>query len=136
MDDTHTVQKKAHAQEFTDHLNSIDECIKWTTEGEILTEFPTETDDEHDTNVERALAFLDTLTVVKSDGSVKTKVYRKETHTDQYLNFESNHPLEHKMGVVRTLMHRADSVVTDPEDLAKEKDHLRRALGVNGYPDS
>ena len=42
--------KKAYAQEFTDHLNSIDDDIKWTTEGEV------ETHSEHN-NTERALGF-------------------------------------------------------------------------------
>ena len=51
--------------------------------------------------------------MVKKNGSIKTKVYHKETHTDQYLHFNSNHPLEHKRGVVKTLMHRVDTIVSD-----------------------
>ena len=31
-----TVLKKIHSQEFTDHLNSVDDAIKWTTEGEVV----------------------------------------------------------------------------------------------------
>ena len=34
VDDTHTKLDKAHAQEFTDHLNSLDDNIKFMTEDE------------------------------------------------------------------------------------------------------
>ncbi len=37
MDDTYIVLKKAYAQEFLDHLNTGDDDIKWTTEGEVHT---------------------------------------------------------------------------------------------------
>ena len=119
--------KKAYTQEFTDHLNSIDDDIKWTTEGEVETH-------PEDNNTERARAFLDIWSVINEDGTIKMKVYRKATHTDQYLNFERNHPLEHKKGVVRTLAHRAESIVSDPKDREGEIDHVRTALSYNGYP--
>ena len=90
--------------------------IKWTTEGEVEmeTEVRWETVDgeEVSVKVERALAFLFTWTVVEPDGSISTKVFRKGIHIDQYLNFGSNHPLEHKREVVRTLMNRVDRLVT------------------------
>ena len=137
VDDTYTVLKKTQAQEFSDHLNSVDPDIKWTTEGEVVKELAGVSADgeELGTRVERALAFLDTWSVIQDDGSIHTRVFRKETHTDQYLNFESNHPLEHKRGVVRTLLHRAEMVVSDQEDKEQEKGHIRQALKMNGYPD-
>ncbi|XP_072033586.1 uncharacterized protein [Amphiura filiformis] len=112
VDDTHTKLKKRYAQEFTDHLNSLDPDIKFTTEGED----------------NRTLAFLDTLTVIKPDGSLNIKIYRKPTHTDQYLNFSSNHPLQHKLGVIHTLFHRAETVISDAVDCDEEKLHITEAL--------
>ena len=85
VDDTHSKHKKARIHEFTDHLNSLDEHIQFTYE------LPSKVGE--DTN---ALAFLDSLSCVQEDGSLKIKVYRKATHTDQYLNFSSYHPIEHK----------------------------------------
>ena len=100
----------------SDHLNSLDPDIKSTTEGEE----------------DRALAFLDT--VIKPDGSLDIKIYPKSTHTDQYLNFSSNHPSQHKLGVIQTLFYRAESVITDPAVVEEEKHHITQALARCGYP--
>ena len=53
------------------------------------------------------MPFLDVLLMREEDGTVSTLVYRKPTHTDQYLAFESHHPMAHKRAVVRILMHWA-----------------------------
>ena len=65
---------------------------------------------------------------------MRTKVYRKDTHTDRYLSFESNHALEHsKKSVVRILMHRANYIVSD-EERGEEIEHVKAALKMNDYP--
>ena len=110
----------------------MDEDIKLTAEGEVLKEVEVE---GLENKMERGLAFLDTLSVINEDGSIKTRVYRKETHTDQYLNFQSNHPLEHNRGVVNTLAYRARTVVSEREDRREELEHLREALKCNGNLD-
>ena len=84
--------------------------------------------------VERCLAFLDTLSVINEDGANRTRVFRKETHIDQYFNFDSN-PLEHKQGVVRTLYtHRARSIVSELGEREKEIEHVREAMGYKVTP--
>ncbi len=110
----------------------MDDDIKWTTEGEVHNDIEIE---NMERKLERGLAFLDTVSVINEDGTIRTRVYRKETHTDQYLNFESNHPLEHKKGVVRTLVHRAKTEVRGDDERRKEIEHLKDALKCNGYPD-
>ena len=114
VDDVHAKILKTYEDEFLEHLNSIDSDIKWTAEKEA--KLPTNQNaaelESTEVRSERALAFLDSWSIVNDNGTVKTRVYRKETHTDQYLNFKSNHPLEHKRGVVKTLYHRANKLVT------------------------
>ena len=82
---------------------------------------------------DRKLPMLDTMTIRMSDGSLKCSVYRKPTHTDQYLQFQSHQPMEHNMGVNRTLTHRADTIISDPQDKEREIKHLKKVLSVAGY---
>ena len=47
-----------------------------------------------------------------------------------------NHPLEHKRGVVKTLMHRVGNIVSNAErDKVEEKSHVKQALTMDGYPE-
>ncbi|XP_012811622.2 uncharacterized protein LOC105946468, partial [Xenopus tropicalis] len=119
VDDTWVKIRSNEVAAFSEHINSVDNNIKFTRE------------DVH----ENKLAFLDCLISIQEGGILKTEVYRKPTHTDQYLLFDSHHPLEHKLGVIRTLHHRAESVTTDTESKDKECKHLRGALKACGYPD-
>ena len=70
----------------------------------------------------------------EADGSLSISVYRKPTHTDQYLQWDSHHHLSAKFSVIQTLSHRASTVCSNPELLQKEKEHLRKALTKCNYP--
>ncbi|KAI8487988.1 hypothetical protein Bbelb_344360 [Branchiostoma belcheri] len=43
------------------------------------------------------------------------------------------HPLEHKLAVIKTLFHRADNIVTSDQAKTDEQKHLRGALAKCGY---
>ena len=77
---------------------------------------------------------MDTIVKPEDDGSLSITVYRKPTHTDQYLQWDSHHHLSAKVSVIQTLSHRASTVCSNPELLQKEKDHLRKALTKCKYP--
>ncbi|KAI0231562.1 hypothetical protein LSAT2_018059 [Lamellibrachia satsuma] len=81
-----------------------------------------------------SMPFLDAKFTRKKDGSVKSTVDRKKTHTDQYLNFVSHQPKHQKLGVVRTLIHRCETITSEEGDKKEEVEHLREALRVCGYP--
>ena len=69
------------------------------------------------------------------DGSLLTSVYRKPTHTDQYLQWNSHHYLSAKFSVINTLKHRAKTVCSNQHLQKEDKDHLNKALERCKYPE-
>ena len=73
----------------------------------------------------KKIPFLDTLIICKPNGAIKLLVCRKPTHTDQYLNFMS--ALHQKMGVIRTLFDRMNSVITEEAEKLIEEEGIRQS---------
>ena len=72
---------------------------------------------------------------LKREGnSITTEIYRKPTHTDQYLLWSSHHPIKQKLNMVRNLMHRADTFIADEERRKVDNEMVRVALRICGYP--
>ena len=59
------------------------------------------------------MPFLDILITPKEDGSLKTSVFRKPTHTDLYVQWDSHHTIPSKYSVAGTLYHRAKQYVAE-----------------------
>ena len=70
----------------------------------------------------------------EDDGTISTSVYRKKTHTDQYLQFSCHHPIAHKQAVVRTFFTRASRLSFSLLHRSSEENHVVTALQENGYP--
>jgi len=106
VDDILEVIKKGSVDKLTEFLNSLDAIgsIKFTYEVEQDGKLP----------------FLDILLERTDSGGLKLCIYRKSTHTDQYLNFGAHHPVEHKLSVMKTLLERSQQLVTVSEDKIQE----------------
>ena len=101
---------------FHGTLNSIDKNISFTIE----------------TECNGKISFLDTL-VSRKNGVIVVDVYRKPTHTDRYLDFNSHHNNLHKASTASTLLHRALNLPNSSEGIKRELNYVHAALESNGY---
>ena len=81
----------------------------------------------------KTMPFLDVLVELK-DGKFLTSLYRKETHTGVFMNFNATAPFAWKRGLIFGLLHRAKMICMSSDLFATEVDNLRCMLGYNGYP--
>ena len=116
VDDSFVIHKEANKQGFLQHINSVDPAIKFTVE---------------DNKEDGSIPFLDTIVKPEVNGSLSITVYRKPTHTDQYLQWDN---LSAKFSVINTLSHNAKNVCSNPALLKQEKEHLSKALTQCKYP--
>ena len=86
---TFLFKRPEHVNPFVDYMNSKHKNINFS--------FETEKDGQ--------MSFLDD-NVFPENGTFVTNVYRKEIFTGVYTNLSSFIPLEHKFGLVYTLLHR------------------------------
>ena len=119
VDETFATQKEVHKQNFLECINSVDPTIKFTVK---------------DSKEDGAIPFLDTFVKPEANGRLSITVYRKPTHTDQYLQSDSHHHLSSKDSVINTFSQWAKTVCKKPDLLQKEMDHLRKALTHCKYP--
>ncbi|OXA56044.1 hypothetical protein Fcan01_09800 [Folsomia candida] len=117
VDDTFSIIKSRKAKQILKKLNNFHPNIKFTMEQEINNSLP----------------FLDVLIHKKEDGTLTHKIYRKPTHTNQYLHFESYHHPSQKIAVIDTLTTRALRLC-DTESVKDELNFVENILKQNHYP--
>ena len=119
VDDTFVILEDKYKDEFFQHLNSLNTNIKFTAET---------------SKADGSIPFLDTWNTPQRDGSLQTKVYRKPTHTHQYLQWDSHHSISNKYSVISSLMHRAKDVCSSKQSLEEEQKVIQEALQACKYP--
>lgn len=60
------------------------------------------------------------------NGHLRHSVYRKPTHTDRYLNANSQHHPAQNQSVISFLVHRAIRI-SQPDNIKKELKHVKTA---------
>ena len=118
VDDVFSIIQKSNLHDFFQRINSLHTMTKFTMETEQNSQLP----------------LLDTFIQRNSDNTISVRVYRKPTHTDQYLKFTSHHLARAKKSVITSLFDRAKNIISNPCDQEKEENHLTAVLQANGYP--
>ena len=113
VDDTSVILEAKYKDEFFHHINSLDTNIKFTAET---------------SKTDGSIPFLDTWITPLRDGSLQTKVYRKPTHTNQYLQWDSHHAISNKYSVISSLLHRAEDICSNKQSLEEEQKQIQEAL--------
>ena len=72
--------------------------------------------------------------ILDENDKLNTTVYRKPTHTDMYLHWDSHHNIPSKYSVIGTLYHRANTICSTTQYLHNEEKHLNQALKKCKYP--
>ena len=118
VDDTFVLWQhgEEHLDEFLKHLNGLHHRIQFTMEKEDNQKIP----------------FLDVL-VERRENKLHTDIYRKPTHTNNYLNYRSNHHPKVKMGIVKCLETRAKRICNE-EGYRTETNQLKNVFTSIGYP--
>ncbi|XP_046435958.1 uncharacterized protein LOC124187815 [Neodiprion fabricii] len=117
VDDLFAVVPKDKVDSILDVFNSVDKDIQFTLEVENNGKLP----------------FLDILIERSEDGDLITSWFKKPYSSRRILNFNSNHSLSQKLGVVKGFLNRAMRL----SHVNKTKESIRmvrRLLSSNNYP--
>ena len=74
------------------------------------------------------------LLITKQHTTLDINIYRKPTATDTTINYQSNHPLEHKMAAYRFLINRMNSLPLSNNNKKKEWNIIKTIAENNKFP--
>ena len=89
VDDTIMFIPKDKIEEVLTKFNSYHDRLQFTSEIE---------------NEHNSINFLNLIIIKNEDNSIQTNWFRKNTYSGRFLNYFSNHPLRHKIGIMKNLV--------------------------------
>jgi len=118
VDDTLCFVKKGFREHVLSVLNAYHDNIKFTYEEER----------------NNMISFLDVL-LIRNVESIDLAVFRKETNTDLYINWNAFAPETWKISTLKMLIRRAYRISTKDYLLEMELDHIRSTFtNINNFP--
>ena len=119
VDDTHVYVEPEKIDYVMEKLNNYHQQIQFTYELEKY----------------QRISFLDVLIRRLTNGKLETTVFRKETNTYIYMNWNSHAPIQWKIGTLKNVVKRSIIICSDQRLLQKELDNLRKVfVQINDYP--
>ncbi|XP_037041507.1 uncharacterized protein LOC119078137 [Bradysia coprophila] len=117
VDDMFTSVPTNFAQHTINILNSVNHRIQFTSEVEKDGQIP----------------FLDVIVFRNNDGTIGTRWYSKPSSSNRLLNFFSNHPFQHKTGVIDNAINRIFGL---SETTSRQQNTIvvKNILEANHYP--
>ena len=110
-------EKPEQVSRFVNYINKRHKNIKFSLE----------------TERDNSFSFLD-VKICREKDKFTTNVLRKDTFSGIYTNFSSFVALEHKFGLVYTLLHRSFAVGSDFSKFYFEVETLKKTFHKNAYP--
>ena len=121
VDDTFAFVELGAEKTIQEELNKFHPTIQFT----------------YETEESSSLSFLDVLVTKNNDGTLQISLYRKDTNTDVYMNWNSYAPKAWKIATLKSLIKRAFMISSTADSLNKELQHLKDVFScINQYPKS
>ena len=120
IDDSFVIINKNSVEDILDHLNTL----------------KTQSNLQSKKEPDHTIPFLDALIRRNKHGNFSTLVYRKPTNSNRYLNFRSDHPLEHKQSVVQLLIDWVSALCSTTKNRQDGFKHVKDTLKLNLYPNT
>ena len=89
-------------------------------------EFTSELEDN-----KQALPFLD-LKLIRCNHKIKFEIHRKDTHSDNYIKFDSYNPEEHKLAAFNSLIYRMENLPLERDTKITEYNYIVETAKKNG----